>query len=656
MNFLYLIVILAFFAYSIKLWFDYKKVAVQSKGYAKTRSIYILFLAFTILMGILSLSDKLLNSLLAKIGISFLDLSQLSEYKWMMFAAFIVLAIVMVVIFKKGTINKNANEKISDHLIEESKRKNKEIDVLKQQLANTFSSDERIHLSTKINLLQAELTSSEQEIKTLKEQLEKYSPDIEIVKKANDLLKQKGIDAALAYLESINFKRTLKASQQHAKALLIKAGFYSVKNQHTKADKAFLQSIQLHRSFDNTITYANYLFDQNQFPESIKQLLVLNLESETLAEHEKAAVLLNLATAYQENNQLKEAEEAYDKALGIYRALWTENPSVYLPYLASTLNNLANVYCSDNRLKKAETAYNEALGIRRSLSKENPRAHLPDVAATLNNLANLYRSDNRLKDAETTYNKASGIYRALWKENHSVYLPYVATTLNNVANVYYLDNRLEKAETAYNEALGIRRSLSKENPSAYLPDVATILNNIANLYYSDNRLKNAEIAYDEALDIYRALSKENLRAYLPDVATVLNNLANVYDADNHLKKAEKAYGEALEIRRSLSKENPNAHLPDVAITLNNLVNLYSIDDRLKEAEKVYYEALEIRRSLAKDNPNAYGIALANTLVMGVSLINQPRENLKEARAVLLKFKGIPQADKLLLTIEELEGE
>ena len=122
MNFLYLTVILAFFAYSIKLWFDYKKVAVQSKGYAKTRSIYILFLAFTVLMGILSFSDKLLNLLLTKIGISVLDLSQFSEYQWMMFAAFIVLAIAMVVIFKKGTVNRNEN--VSDHLIEESKRKN----------------------------------------------------------------------------------------------------------------------------------------------------------------------------------------------------------------------------------------------------------------------------------------------------------------------------------------------------------------------------------------------------------------------------------------------------------------------------------------------------------------------------------------------------
>ena len=306
------LVIVAFFAYVIKIWFDYKKVAVQTEGYAKIRGISFLSLAFMALTGVLSLSDKLLNSLLQKIGISALDLSQSPEYKWMLFAAFIVLALAVVFILKKETkagitraeIENNAqqtsgemsgtfhgpvsitnnqdnsssekspvNEKISNHFIDESKRKNKEIDELKEKLANSLSEEEKIHLSTKINQLQTELKNSEQEIKTLKEQLEKYSPDIEIVKKANELFKQKGIDAALAYLESINFDKLLKESKQHAKALLIKAGFYTIKNQHEKANKAFLQSIQLRRSFDNTNSYANFLFHQNKYIESIKQLI-----------------------------------------------------------------------------------------------------------------------------------------------------------------------------------------------------------------------------------------------------------------------------------------------------------------------------------------------------------------------------------------------
>ena len=606
MNYSYLVVILVFFALIIMLWFNNKKVAVQSKGSAKTSGIYILYFAFMGLTGVLSLSDKLLNLLLTKIDLSVLDPSQPSAYKGMMFATFIVLAIVMLIILKKASVNEN----VSDHLIEASQRKNKEIDVLKEKLANTFSEDERIHLSTKINQLQAALKSTEQAIKTLKEQLEKYSPDIEIVKEANNLLKQEGIDKALAYLESQNFKKTLKASQQHAKALLTKAVFYSVKNQYKKANKTFLRSIRLHRSVDNTITYANYLSDQNKIIECIKQLLLLNIESETLAEYEKASVLGSLANAYQKNNQRKEAEKAYDEALGIFRSLWKESPSVYLPNVALMLNNLAIFYDSDNRLNEAEKAYDESLGIYRSLSKENPNAYFLDIAGTLNNLALLYHSDNRLKEAETVYDEVLGIYRALWKENPRMYLPSVAATLNNLGVLYGSDNRLKDAEKAYDEALGIRRSLAKENPCAYFPDVAVTLTNLGVLYGSDNRLNEAEKSYDEALGV----------------------------------------------RRSLAKENPSAYLPDIAKTLNNLAILYRSDNRLKKAEKAYDEALGIYRDLAKKAPNIYGIDLADTVVTGVTLINQPRKNLKEARAILLKCKGISQADTLLLTIDRLEGE
>ncbi|VAW49786.1 hypothetical protein MNBD_GAMMA04-495 [hydrothermal vent metagenome] len=156
--------------------------------------------------------------------------------------------------------------------------------------------------------------------------------------------------------------------------------------------------------------------------------------------------------------------------------------------------------------------------------------------------------------------------------------------------------------------------------------------------------------------MYRSLSKENPSAYQSDVAMTLNNLANLYSGDNRSKEAEQAYDEALAIRRSLSKENPSAYQSDVASTLNNLAILYSDDNRLPEAEQAYDEALEIYRSLSKENPSAYGIYLAQTLIMGVYLLKQPKENLTEARAVLERFKGGHQADRLLSKIKAMEEE
>ena len=639
-----LILVLAFSAYVITKWLEYRKVAVNAPGYAKTTGIYFLLFAFIALTGILSLSDKLfntlLNAVLTKVGLPVLELGQSSEFKWMLFAAFFGLVIAVVMLLKEGkgkavvynnkvsdnvvdgdvnitnithppigykgvllitlivTVaiffivknqqNTSTDTKLNKYFIAELQRKNKEIDDLKEQLKNSHSEEEKLHISNKI--------------KRLKSDLDSY-------KEVKGIFKSQGSDKALAYLETIDFDNTLKLAQQHAKALLIKARFYRLRNQHQKAEKAFSQSLKLQRGFDNTISYAIYLSNQNKFPESIQQLKLLKNENPQLSNEEKATLIGNLANAYQRNNQLKDAERAYDEALNIYRDLTKENPSAYQNYVATTLNNLANLHASANSLKDAERAYDKALNIYRDLAKEYPSAYQSDVAMTLNNLANLYTSANRLKDAER----------------------------------------------AYDEALGIYRGLAKENPSAYQNDVAMTLNNLGLLYASDNRLKDAERAYDEALAIYRDLAKENPSAYQPYVATTLNNLAVLYDSDNRLKDAERAYDEALAIRRDLAKENHSAYQNDVATTLNNLAILYRSANRLKDAERAYDEALNIYRDLAKENPSAYGIDLANTLVMGVYLLNQPTENLNEAKAVLLKFKGIPRAEGLLAIIKELEG-
>ena len=197
-NLIYLVVILALSAHVITKWLDYRKVAVNAKGYAKTSGMYYLLLAFMALMGTLSLSDKffnsLLNAVLTKVGLPVLDLGQSSEYKWMIFAAFLGLVIAVVLLLKKETTkNIDSSEKVSKQLVDELQRKNKEIDALKEKLANSPSEEERLHLSNKINQLQSALDIYKQEIKTLKEQLEKYSPDNKIVKKANEILKSQGI-------------------------------------------------------------------------------------------------------------------------------------------------------------------------------------------------------------------------------------------------------------------------------------------------------------------------------------------------------------------------------------------------------------------------------------------------------------------------------
>ncbi len=293
---------------------------------------------------------------------------------------------------------------------------------------------------------------------------------------------------------------------------------------------------------------------------------------------------------------------AFDKTIALYEELLKREPSAENYFIIGLYLQKLNYF--DRALEK----YEEALKIYRVLAKKKPRTYLPDVAITLNNLANLHLDKNEFPLA------------------------------------------LEK----YKEALKIRRVLAKEDPRTYLPDVAMTLNNLANLQKAKNEFPQALKKYEEALKIRRALAKENPRTYLPDVAMILNNLANLQKAKNEFPLALKKYEKALKIYRVLAKENPRTYLPYVAMTLNNLAVLHSVKNEFPQAMENYQEALKIIRTLAEENPRVYEIKYAKSILTGVLLLGENKKNLQEAKRILLKYKGIPEADKFLEVIKQIE--
>ncbi len=76
------------------------------------------------------------------------------------------------------------------------------------------------------------------------------------------------------------------------------------------------------------------------------------------------------------------------------------------------------------------------------------------------------------------------------------------------------------------------------------------------------------------------------------------------------------------------------------MSLNNLTLLYNQINQIKKSKEIYMEALKIYKELAKNNFQAYGIKLANSLVMGVDLLNQPIRDLYEAEEILKEFRGV----------------
>ena len=265
----------------------------------------------------------------------------------------------------------------------------------------------------------------------------------------------------------------------------------------------------------------------------------------------------------------------------------------------------------------------------------------------------LLQSLNDFEKARRLYEEALQILRKLAKKNPEAYKPDVAKILNNLGVLLSDTNDLKQARDYYEEALQIRRELAVQNPEAYLPDVAGSLNNLGNLLSDTNDLKKAQDYQEEALQILRKLAQQNPGAYLPKVAGSLNNLGVLLCDTNDLKKAQDYQEEVLQIRRELAMQNPRAYLPDVAVTQQNLTILYLRLEKKEDAEKAYLEAHEIYQKLANRHHGTYEITYAKILVMGFDLLGKPKEDLEEAKAILVKYPENPKAQKLLSAIEKL---
>ncbi|WJI76710.1 CHAT domain-containing tetratricopeptide repeat protein [Mesorhizobium sp. C395A] len=288
----------------------------------------------------------------------------------------------------------------------------------------------------------------------------------------------------------------------------------------------------------------------------------------------------NLASLYQAQGRLGEAEPLFKRALSI---LETTLPAGH-PDIAAGLNNLAGFYYARGLLSEAEPLFKRALAVRETAL---PSGH-PDIATSLNNLASLYYDLGRFGEAEPLFKQGLAMREALLPAGQSD----IAKSVNNLAAIYKAQSRLTEAELLYRRALELT---ARALPAGH-PDIATSLNNLASHYEAQGRLTEAEPLYKRAL----AMREAALPAGHPDIATSLNNLAGLYKAQGRLSKAEPLYKRGLAMREAAL---PAGH-PYIATSLNNLAGLYHDQSRFSDAEDLYRRAQAIREAaLPADHPD-----------------------------------------------------
>jgi len=298
-----------------------------------------------------------------------------------------------------------------------------------------------------------------------------------LAKKAKRVYDSKGVDEALAILES---ESSQAEDADYAKKNILRAKLYIEKNDYSKADTFYHKAVVVDGRYENVYEYVLFLMQENETKKAKALLEKLNLDELSMAQ--KANVLNRLGICYRKLKRLDEAEELYKRALKLREALAKENPDKYRLDLAWTYNNLGVLYKKTNALHASEKEHYKAWELRKTLAQQNPKKYTFFVTCSMHNLGELYSEMNETKRAEHFFTEALNIRRKLIVTNPKKYMPALATTLHDLATLYVHTGRLSEAQRLYVESLALRRTLAKNNPQAYGAVLKETLKALVKLY------------------------------------------------------------------------------------------------------------------------------------------------------------------------------
>jgi predicted GNAT family N-acyltransferase len=153
------------------------------------------------------------------------------------------------------------------------------------------------------------------------------------------------------------------------------------------------------------------LLDCGKVREAVQVLEeVVRIYDQTLAEDHPARLQSqrNLAVAYKQNGQIKEAVELLEKVVRSQQALAEDDTS----RLASQ-HALASVYQANGQVKEAVELLEEVVRIQQALAEDHP-----DRLASQHNLARAYQANGQVKEAVELLEEVVRIYRQALAEDH----------------------------------------------------------------------------------------------------------------------------------------------------------------------------------------------------------------------------------------------
>ncbi len=268
---------------------------------------------------------------------------------------------------------------------------------------------------------------------------------------------------------------------------------------------------------------------------------------------------INLGDLYSDKNKKEQAEEQYNMALRIMKAVDAEQVDV-----ADLREKRADFYLKFDMLDKAEAELNTVINLKIKYLKEKGFSQDSlGVAALKDKLARVFTKQQRFQEAKTVLEEVIRIKQAKFDHFHW----QVAKSLNNLAQVMFAQKEYNKAEPICQNVLDIL--IRQRGPEH--SEVGIALDNLAKIYAATGRRERAQKLLEQAKDIkikafgdthtYVGITLDHLASNL--LATVTNNYPN---KESVLEECKNYYEKALSIFKATYGDLHAA----LGITNNNL--------------------------------------------------------------------------------------
>jgi serine/threonine protein kinase/Flp pilus assembly protein TadD len=337
---------------------------------------------------------------------------------------------------------------------------------------------------------------------------------------------------------------------------------------------------------------------------------------QTLGDH-----YLELGHRLNEAGQVTQAEEAYQQGLRTFENLVAESPSTdYQLRVGLAHSYRGNLFRNTKRLKNAEQAYRKALDVYTKMISDSSSHHsvMWRLPALARDLAQLLQETGRTVEADAVLRQAAAKCVAAlrpydkWPADRN--LPgdpwEFVNAYQNLGHVLKESSRFQEAAEAYWRALGLWEKVYSDLHNADLWHwqwLVRIHIDLGRTLTAAGKLAESESAFRKAAEVQQQQATEfgGKPEYRRQLAESHSNAAHQFHAAARFAEEEKFIRLAILLREELAAESPGNfdRRYEVADAYHWLFSPLWNSRRLRAAETANRQARALLEKLAKDFPD-----------------------------------------------------